>query len=660
MEIKIKALELQNFKGIKKLKVDFNTEGITNIFGENASGKSTIFDAFCYLLTEKDSFGRASFNIKTLKPDGTPYNKLTHSVKGVLLNDGREVSLHREYKEKWTKKRGNPEPEFTGHETNHFVDGIPVTKKEYEDTVGRIIPEYALKLITNPFYFPSLKWEEKRKLVLSIAGEPELKDVAKGSKELEGLLREINNADFVLWKRKIKSDIRDKKKEIADIEPRINELSNSLEPIEGRDKIEADIEMLEQAMRDVTNKIHSKQAAYNDKYNKLKELRGNVVALENQLDTCTRLDREEEIKKANQLSNEIAALQKQKREAEAAYEEHKYNLAAIEHNIEKHSAIRQTFLADYKELKAKVFNINPDDEICYACGQSLPNAQEVIETKKAEFEENKLKKLKVIEVQGKNTKETLNELKADYNFTKNKVDQGIDTSGIDTQITDKENLYSKLSNAENYVPSEETKEVIKKLSEARKEAEQYNIVEENTDELKAEYQHLDKQRSEAIENLSVYKQQDEVKRRISVLEAQERDIAQEIAKLEKLEYLSDKLMKKKIDIMDKSIKKKFNGVNFKMYNQLINGGEEPTCDILIDGVPFDNANHAAKINTGIKLINSFSDHFHINAPIFVDNAEAVNTLEQTTSQVIRLVVVEPDFLYPDFEDNHGTVLNPLN
>ena len=94
-------------------------------------------------------------------------------------------------------------------------------------------------------------------------------------------------------------------------------------------------------------------------------------------------------------------------------------------------------------------------------------------------------------------------------------------------------------------------------------------------------------------------------------------------------------------MMEKDIKEKFNGVQFKMYNELINGGEEPTCQILIEGVPFDNANHAAQINTGVKIINALSEHYSVKAPIFVDNAEAVNVIEPTDSQLIRLVVVEP-------------------
>ena len=54
MKIRISNLKLKNFKGIKDLEIDFNNEN-TNIYGKNATGKTTIFDAFKWLFFDKDS-----------------------------------------------------------------------------------------------------------------------------------------------------------------------------------------------------------------------------------------------------------------------------------------------------------------------------------------------------------------------------------------------------------------------------------------------------------------------------------------------------------------------------------------------------------------------------------------------------------------------------
>ena len=50
-------MSLLNFKGVRELTVDFD-EHETNIFGANHTGKTTLFDAFVWLLFDKDSQDR--------------------------------------------------------------------------------------------------------------------------------------------------------------------------------------------------------------------------------------------------------------------------------------------------------------------------------------------------------------------------------------------------------------------------------------------------------------------------------------------------------------------------------------------------------------------------------------------------------------------------
>lgn len=51
--MRLLSLELKNFKGHKSLDVHFGD--ITKIIGANGTGKTSIFDAFCFVLTGKDS-----------------------------------------------------------------------------------------------------------------------------------------------------------------------------------------------------------------------------------------------------------------------------------------------------------------------------------------------------------------------------------------------------------------------------------------------------------------------------------------------------------------------------------------------------------------------------------------------------------------------------
>ena len=104
-KIKIKSMALTNFKGIRSMSVDFG-QNLTKITGRNGSGKTTIFDAFTWVLFGKDSHDRKTFDIKTIGADGKPIARLPHEVTLLLDVDGEEIKLCRRYKEKWVKRRG--------------------------------------------------------------------------------------------------------------------------------------------------------------------------------------------------------------------------------------------------------------------------------------------------------------------------------------------------------------------------------------------------------------------------------------------------------------------------------------------------------------------------------------------------------------------------
>jgi len=63
MDIRLKQLRLENFKCHKALTLDFNGQN-TSIYGDNATGKTSVYDAFVWLLFGKDSAGNGEKNIE--------------------------------------------------------------------------------------------------------------------------------------------------------------------------------------------------------------------------------------------------------------------------------------------------------------------------------------------------------------------------------------------------------------------------------------------------------------------------------------------------------------------------------------------------------------------------------------------------------------------
>ena len=128
-EIRLKQLSISNFKGISKLDIQF--KDITTLSGMNATGKSSVFDAFTWLLFDKNSKGDSKFELKPLDKNNEYIRGLNPHVTGILEVDGIETKLSKEYKEKWTSRRGESEKVFDGNTTKYEIDDVPVKKSDY-------------------------------------------------------------------------------------------------------------------------------------------------------------------------------------------------------------------------------------------------------------------------------------------------------------------------------------------------------------------------------------------------------------------------------------------------------------------------------------------------------------------------------------------------
>ena len=168
MRISIKNMEIVNFKGIRKLDIKFD-EGMTSIRGGNGTGKTSVFDAFMWLLFGKDSQGRKEFSVKSLDTKGNEIPKIEHSVTGVFDIDGTSLVLKKTLREKWIKKRGSAEEVFAGNEGIYEINNVNVRQWEYQNKIDEIIDEEVFRLITNPVLFSGSKWQVQRKILTDMA-----------------------------------------------------------------------------------------------------------------------------------------------------------------------------------------------------------------------------------------------------------------------------------------------------------------------------------------------------------------------------------------------------------------------------------------------------------------------------------------------------------
>lgn len=228
-------LKIKNFKGIKSFELDINGQSV-NIYGDNATGKTTVFDAVLWLLFDKNSENKSDFGIKPRLADGTEMSRGEHEVCGTFDVDGRVFTLKKVFHENWKRPRGKAEEVFAGNTTDYFiaqcgVEGlVPVKAAEYKKFVAEFIDEKLFQLLTDANYFNTkLPWKERRDIIMEVCGSITDEEVIAAHAELNNL-RELLGAYKSVEDAKKAARYRAKeiKAEMEAVPIRISELQNTL------------------------------------------------------------------------------------------------------------------------------------------------------------------------------------------------------------------------------------------------------------------------------------------------------------------------------------------------------------------------------------------------------------------------------------------------
>lgn len=628
--MKLLKLKLQNFKGIRNSEFDFGGINAT-IYGDNATGKTTVFDSLCWLLFGKDSLDRADFEIKTLE-NGEPIHKVNHEVEAEFLNDdGNSFTLRRVYREKYSSPRGG-DTKLTGHTTDYFVNDVPVKEKEYKQYINGVIAEDVFKLITNPLYFnEQYSWQNRRKLLLEISGDIKDDEVINSRSELTRLA-ELLNGRTVDEQRKIvaakKTAIN---KELDMIPVRIDEaLRNKADIAASESKLTADIETLNKSISELESQKATIINGFSstEKRSKIDEIGRQLKARQSEVLSIYNSEKQRKRGEYEALLTQLKIIESE----HDRYTDRAYDLAK---DIERESKRIETLQAEFDTFNAQEFN----KETCPTCGQPLP------EDKQAELEAafNSEKAAKLEEWQS--LIESAEKLKANYEEQREVLQ--VKADGLTKEIEDKTKAYeSKFKEYESYLePNIEDDPDYKELK-----AELFLLeLDEGEEADDKEVARLDeeissvKEKRAALETeLNKYKLNADIQKRVIELESQQQKLATEKNLLDETSFLIDEFVKAKVDMLEESINSHFEYARFKMFNVLVNGNIEECCETTYKGVPYRSMNNAARMNVGLDIINALTKFYNVTAPVFIDNAEAVTDFIKCNSQTIKLVV-DADF-----------------
>lgn len=667
MRIILKSLHIENFKGIKSLEVNFSNK--TSIKGQNAAGKTTIFDAFTWLLFNKNSAGEEKFNVRPLDKDGNRIDNVEIKVEGVLDVEGKEVMLSKVQKQNWVKKRGTNTVTLQGNPNSYEIDGYPKSEADFKAYVSELSQsEDMFKLLTNPQYFSSLKWKDQRDILMKLVSETSDVELAKTDAKYAPLFDELEKAPST-------DDIRSKfskaltewKKKQTEIPVRIDEAEKS--------KVDVDTAEQELLKTDLERQIKEIELQMKSSSKVIDDLEQQKFELQFEINDCKRKANESLIKERRPLDDrkdeatiKFNDLHKQITKLESEIVEKKKRIPTLEsekaelgkqYMSEKEKAFDETpYLFDESKWK-----FDESTTVCSLCGQRLP--EDKIEQLKTDFEEKKAKAKE-------DAAERLKTIRESFNNQKVAELNRIASLGTDKK-SEIETMKSDIEDAEKKLPElreQETEqmkiknECIKKLSELPEEAdlstnEDYKaLMKKDTDlqtqidsaransidtsELESKKLELEAALEDAKTIIAQVAKNVEIDERIAQLQAEQKEIGQKVADQEQMLYLLEEFIRFKLDKVSESINGHFKTVNFKLFEMQLNGGMKDCCECTVNGVPYSTLNSGHRIVAGLDIIRSLSELYGVSVPIFVDNAESLNefNVPDMDAQLILLSVSE--------------------
>lgn len=634
-EIKIKRLSLENFKCHDQLTLTFNG-GNASIYGDNASGKTSIYDALTWLLFGKDSAGNGEKNIeiKPLDVNGEVKDHLAvTAVEAVLDANGEEVTLRRTYKEVWATKRGSSEASYEGNTSEYYIDGVPCKKNGFQDRVRELVDEETFRMLTSVSYFASqISWQDRRATLFDVAGVMDDKQILQTTDQFVPLVDSMGKLSLEDYKKKLLSE---KKRFVG-----------------AKSEIPARISECQKTASDLASVDFAGARAKLDELNIQKDsLSAQVIAIEH--DSAQDAKRME----IREVQMEMSALEHENKVYRAGQQTKTVDLSKLRYEVsllsQRASRMKQSlarereYIAslDYKTARSReqwssVYLETFTGGTCTTCGQALP--ADKLQKAKDTFEARKKKRLDEIA-------ESANSFKAEKAQAEDRVKRyEEDIQQMEAEVAVKE---QEISAAESNVVvvtdmdgyTERRAEINSRLYELTQELEGMvgNTMGAKM-ELNQKIAEVSREIKACMDTTSKESVLEYTRKRIDQLRDEAKNAAEALEAIEKMLFLIDEYSRYKTRFVEDSINGLFRIARFRLFREQANGGVEDRCDVVHDGVPYISVNNGMKINLGIDIINTLSIAYGVRVPLFVDNAESVTNLEHSGSQIIRLVVSKED------------------
>lgn len=633
--IKIMSLRLENFKCHELLVLEFGGEN-RSIYGDNATGKTSIYDGLVWLLFGKDSAGNGEKNIdiKPLNADGSvrDHGAVT-AVEAVFLEDGEEVTLKRTFREIWSTRRGTSEAVYEGNTSDYFVNGVPCKKNAFDAKIRVLVSEELFRMLTSVSHFAAgMKWQERRAVLFDMAGTMTDREIMEKEERFDSLRESMGKLTLGEYKAKLLHEKKGFTGVRDDAPARISECQRTVESLKGIDF---------EAARDQEALLTHRRDRLSDEIIQLEQ---DTAVQRKKLEL-----REAEIRRED-LEHRNRAYRQQQEAASPDTTGLERSIAGEQQRIERlNSTIAagrrslEWFEQEIQASRDMWVNVNGEAFVagaCPACGQKLPFEQ--LEKASRDFDEKKRQRLERITREAERIKEQKNQ-------TENRIremeaearERTENMEAVRAQIAEAKTRKVSVEDLKEYRGEQEQLDsLIKGLREqiSAMTADSGRVIRQKREEM----EDVNRQLNAVWQTLAKEGYRQTMENRIGELKADMQAAAQGLEAIDRMLFAIEDFVRFKCRFAEESVNGRFRLATFRLFREQANGGLEERCDPQYQGVPYLGLNNGMKVNVGIDIINTLSRHYGVTVPLFVDNAEAVTKLEGCEAQVIRLVVSEED------------------
>ena len=665
MNIRITRLLMTNFKCFREKELNLN-EDIVTVRGRNGAGKTTIADAILFCLFGKNVEGQSDLELFKTRENGKVVPNLDHSVELTLTTNAttgpNEISLKRSIKEVWVKKRGSEESVFKNNTCEYYVNGESYTKADYEKYISNLVDELVFRAITNPNYFPSLKWQDQREFLTRMVGSIEPECIAN-TDELVALVHALDNSndDVVSYLKHLKYQIKQIKNKLDKIPVRLEEQFKALPERLDWDNIKEKVDEAKYEIGELDKKV-GELLNGNGADIKRTELRVAIEKLRKQMNDIEDKARDAIRKETNEHNQRVSDLL-------IKFNKELNNQKLMEQTIEADKRMiercEQTIKECDEELERlrqawpnRKFEFDSNMEICPTCGQPLP--PDLLNERKSRLRDNFNKELEAekqsLRDKAAKLKQTKTDAENELESTKQKL--ATDTSSlvvikenINTIFSDKAKEEKKpLPTLDDFLPcNEEYQEALREKTNLECELNSVTDSDDNKEmlaDLREKRKKLVQLASDWQDQLATRQQYDKITSLIKGINEEQKDLVKQLSELEKQEDVARQYQFRQNQLLEERINKHFSLVRWRLFRTVNNGGdsfEEPFCECYVNGIPYHaGLNQACRLNAGLDICEALCRFYKVSAPIVIDNAESNLNIYQTTGQQIRLQVFDSE------------------